>query len=222
MLTPTTLETRADMTQVFIHSTAIVECDRIGEGTRIWAFTHVMRDVSIGADCNIGEHCFIESGAVVGNQVTIKNGNLVWDGIHLEDGVFVGPQVVFTNDLYPRSPRLAQARKRYADHGWLKPTRIRQGASLGAGAVILAGITIGDFCMVAAGSTVTRSLPPYALAVGSPARIRGWVCQCGKPLDFAKDTAICAECGLEFVNAGGSVELLRPVVSAIPEQSAEA
>ncbi len=89
---------------VFIHPASIVETEQIGRGTRIWAFTHVMQGISIGADCNIGEHCFIESGVVIGNNVTIKNGNMLWDGVTLEDGVFVGPNVSFTNDLYPRSP----------------------------------------------------------------------------------------------------------------------
>src|SRR5688572_24453525 len=151
------------MTQAFVHSSAIVETTQIGEGTRIWAYTHVMPDVAIGVDCNIGDHCFIESGATIGNQVTIKNGNMVWEGVHLEDGVFVGPQVVFTNDLYPRSPRLPQVHNRYAGRGWLKPTVVKEGASVGAGAVILPGLIIGEFCLVGAGSTVTRSFPPHAL-----------------------------------------------------------
>lgn len=202
------------MPPISIHSTAIVETVQIGEGSRIWAYTHVMRDASIGTHCNIGDHCFIESGAIVGNQVTIKNGNMLWKGVHLEDGVFVGPQVVFTNDLYPRSPRLVQATRRYAADGWLKPTLIKQGASLGAGTVILAGITIGEFAMVGAGSTVTRSVPPYALVVGSPARARGWVCQCGQPLVFSNGAATCTACALEFVTSGGGVTPLPPVVSA--------
>jgi UDP-2-acetamido-3-amino-2,3-dideoxy-glucuronate N-acetyltransferase len=201
------------MTDVFIHSTAIVDTERIGEGTRIWAYTHVMRDVSIGINCNIGEHCFIESGAIIGSQVTIKNGNMLWEGVHLEDGVFVGPQVLFTNDLYPRSPRLSQAQKRYANRDWLQPTVVKQGASLGGAAVILAGITIGEFCMVGAGATVTKSPPPYALAVGSPARVLGWVCQCGQPLVFSNGAAACAECGLEFIKTDRAVELRPAVVS---------
>jgi acetyltransferase-like isoleucine patch superfamily enzyme len=201
------------MTQVFVHSSAIVETTRIGEGTRIWAYTHVMPDVPIGTDCNIGDHCFIESGATIGNQVTIKNGNMVWEGVHLEDGVFVGPLVVFTNDLHPRSPRLPQVQQRYADRGWLQATVIKHGASLGAGSVILAGITIGEFCMVGAGSIVNRSLPPYALAVGLPARVRGWVCQCGQRLVFSNDAAACATCGLEFIKIDGAVELRPTVVS---------
>jgi acetyltransferase-like isoleucine patch superfamily enzyme len=203
------------MEDIFVHPTAIVETSEVGDGTRVWAYTHVMNGAIIGANCNIGEHCFIESGATVGNQVTVKNGNMIWEGVHLEDGVFLGPRVAFTNDLYPRSPRLPQARKRYADRGWLKPTFIGQGASVGAGAVIIAGITIGEFSMVGAGATVTRSLPPYGLAIGSPARLRGWVCQCGLPLTFAKDIATCVECDLAFVNTGESVELLPALVSKV-------
>jgi acetyltransferase-like isoleucine patch superfamily enzyme len=201
------------MTQVFVHSSAIVETTQIGGATRIWAYTHVMRDVSIGAECNIGEHCFIESGATIGNQVTIKNGNMVWEGVHLEDGVFVGPMVVFTNDLYPRSPRLPQVQHRYADHGWLKQTLVKRGASLGAGSIILAGVTIGEFCMVGAGAVVNKSLPPHALAVGSPARVRGWVCECGQRLLFLNETATCTTCGLEFIKID-SVVALRPAMIA--------
>jgi acetyltransferase-like isoleucine patch superfamily enzyme len=200
------------MNDIFIHPTAIVETTDIGEGTRIWAFTHVMRGVSIGANCNIGEQCFIESGVTIGSEVTVKNGNMLWEGIHLEHGVFVGPRVTFTNDLYPRSPRLSQAHKRYADRRWLKSTFVKEGASLGGGAIILAGTTVGEFCMVAAGAIVTRTLPPYALAVGSPARLRGWVCQCGQPLTFSNGAAACRECDLSFVGTSHSVTVLPSVL----------
>jgi acetyltransferase-like isoleucine patch superfamily enzyme len=201
------------MSSIIIHPGALVETVQIGDGTRIWAYTHVMRDASIGANCNIGEHCYIESRVKIGNNVTIKNGNMIWEGVTLEDGVFVGPQVIFTNDLYPRSPRLPQASRRYADQRWLKTTCVKRGTSLGAGAVILAGITVGEFSMVGAGSTVTKSVPPYSLVVGSPARLRGWVCQCGQPLQFSDVIARCAECHLEFARNGESVELLQAVVS---------
>jgi acetyltransferase-like isoleucine patch superfamily enzyme len=203
------------MADTFVHPASIVETSRIGDGTRIWAYTHVMRDVSIGTNCNIGEHCFIEAGATVGNNVTIKNGNMIWEGVHLEDGVFVGPQVVFTNDLHPRSPRLPQARRRYADQRWLTTTFVKQGTSIGAGAVILAGVTIGEFCMVGAGATVTRSVPPYALVVGSPARVRGWVCQCGHPLVFANDEATCQECQMGFARSGDSISFVGSVVHCV-------
>jgi len=190
---------------VFVHPSAIVEAQQIGPGTRIWAFTHVLAGVSIGADCNIGDYCYIESGVVIGDEVTIKNGNMLWEGITLEDGVFVGPQVCFTNDLYPRSPRLPQARKRYDGRDWLLPTLVKRGASLGAGAVMLAGITIGEFAMVGAGAIVASDVPPYALAIGSPARIRGWVCQCGQRLRFEKQEATCNACGLRFIAREGTI-----------------
>jgi len=194
------------MIGVYAHATAIVETSSIGKGTRIWAFAHVMGDVTVGVQCNIGEHCFIESGATVGNHVTIKNGTMVWEGIHLEDGVFVGPHVTFTNDSYPRSPRLPQARSRYADRQWLERTLVRRGASIGAGAIILPGITVGEFAMVGAGSLVTKDVVPHALVVGAPARACGWVCQCGYRLTFANDLAPCAQCGLVFVKAHGAIE----------------
>lgn len=195
------------MKGVFTHPTSIVETSQIGEGTRIWALAHVMDGVSIGANCNVGDHCFIESGAVIGDNVTIKNGNMIWDGVTLEEGVFVGPHVFFTNDLYPRSPRLPQAAKRYSNHDWLARTLVKQGATLGAAAVILANVTIHEFAMVGAGAIVTKDVPAYALVVGNPARVRGWVCQCGQPLKFQGDNATCGDCGLEYVKSGEIVKL---------------
>jgi acetyltransferase-like isoleucine patch superfamily enzyme len=200
---------------VFVHPAAIVETEQIGPHTRIWAFVHVMANAAIGANCNIGDHCFIESGAVLGDNVTVKNGNMIWEGIVLEDGVFVGPHVFFTNDRYPRSPRLPQARARYAGRDWLEPTIVRRGASLGAGATLLAGITVGEFAMVGAGAVVTRDVPAYALVVGHPARVKGWVCQCGQPLKFGEGGSIpreatpgsqegaeCPDCGRAYIGDG--------------------
>src|SRR6266545_2030661 len=157
------------MTAPFIHRTALVETEQIGENTRIWAYSHILSGVRIGQNCNIGDHCFIEGGVSIGNNATIKNGNMIWEGVTIEDGVFIGPHVFFTNDLYPRSPRLPQASYRYHDkENWLRPTCVKQGASLGAAAVILAGVTIGRFSMVGAGAVVTRDVPDYALVRGNP------------------------------------------------------
>lgn len=192
---------------VFVHPTAIVESGQIGEGTRIWAFAHIMAGVSIGKHCNIGDHCFIESGVIVGSNVTLKNGNMLWDGVVLEDGVFLGPQAVFTNDLYPRSPRLAQAAQKYASRDWLLPTLVQRGASVGAGAVIVAGSTLGAFCMVGAGAVVTKDVPSHALVVGNPARQLGWVCQCGQRLDFGGSLATCPSCSLDYAEREGLVRL---------------
>jgi len=195
------------MDDVYIHPAAIVETHQIGKGTRIWAFTHIMRDVSIGKNCNIGEHCFIESGAVIANNITIKNGNMVWNGVTLQDGVFIAPHVTFTNDLYPRSPRLLQAKRRYSNQKWLFPTLVKQGATVGAGAIILANITIYEFAMVGAGAVVTRNVPPYALVIGNPARIQGWVCLCGQPLEFRLGIATCNNCKRRFTQDGNEVQI---------------
>jgi acetyltransferase-like isoleucine patch superfamily enzyme len=192
---------------VYIHPTALVETQQIGEGTRIWAFSHLMAGVSIGMNCNVGDHCFIKSGASIGNDITIKNGNMIWEGVTLDDGVFVGPQVLFTNDRQPRSPRLAQAKMRYSNCDWLLPTRVKQGASLWSGAILLAGVTIGEFAMVGAGAVVTKDVPPYSLVIGNPARIVGWVCQCGHSLEFQEGSASCSHCSIDFVRTGEVVKL---------------
>ena len=195
------------MNDVFIHPTALVETQQIGSETRIWAFSHVLKGAEIGARCNIGDHCFIEAGVRIGDSVTIKNGNRLWEGVTLESGVFVGPGVFFTNDLYPRSPRLHQVEGRYATKQWLVPTHVAEGASLGAGAVIIAGVTIGQFAMVGAGAVVTKDVPPHALVIGNPARIRGWVCQCGQPLTFQQRSADCTTCGRMYRKTNDGVEL---------------
>ncbi len=150
----------------FAHPQAIVETKHVGEGTRIWAFAHVLPGASIGRDCNICDHVFIENDVTVGDRVTIKCGVQLWDGAKIEDDVFIGPNVTFTNDAFPRSKqRLA----RYPT------TSIRKGASIGANATILPGITVGPGAMVGAGAVVTRSVPPHAVVVGNPARISRYV-----------------------------------------------
>ncbi len=207
------------MNNVRIHSMALVETEEIGEGTAVWAFAHVMRGAQVGRACNIGDHVFIESGAVIGNNVTVKNGNLIWEGVTLEDGVFVGPGVIFTNDLYPRSPRLALAHDRYSrKENWLVPTLVRQGASLGAGAVVVAGVTIGEYALIAAGAVVTKDVSPFALMRGNPARMAGWVCPCGQSrsaqFKFEAEQATCDVCGVQFRMRNGLIE---PVNTRNPE-----
>jgi UDP-2-acetamido-3-amino-2,3-dideoxy-glucuronate N-acetyltransferase len=179
-----------------IHVHAIVETEDIGEGTSIWAFAHVMQGVRIGSGCNIGDHAFIETGAVVGNNVTVKNQVLIWDGITIEDDVFVGPRVTFTNDRYPRSPRMPEALQRYsAKENWLSRTVVRRGCTIGAGAVICPGIELGEYCLVAAGSVVTRSVNPFSMVRGNPARHCQSVCTCGQPLQGDWQSADCEKCG---------------------------
>lgn len=145
----------------FIHERALVETDMIGAGTRIWAFAHVMPGAVIGVDCNICDHTYVEGDVIVGDRVTLKSGVFLWDGLRVEDDVFIGPQATFTNDLMPRS------RQPFT----LLKTTIRRGASIGAGAVILPGLTIGERAMVGAGAIVTKDVPTDAVVVGNPARV---------------------------------------------------
>lgn len=161
---------------VFVHENALCESDAIGPRTRVWAFAHVMAGARVGADCNLCDHAFIESGAVIGDRVTIKNGVVVWDRVTIEDEVFVGPNAVFTNDLVPRA-----AIKKTPEH--FLPTLVRRGASIGANATIVCGVTLGECCFVGAGSVVIRDVPAHALVVGNPARRIGWMCACGEKLD---------------------------------------
>jgi UDP-2-acetamido-3-amino-2,3-dideoxy-glucuronate N-acetyltransferase len=146
----------------FQHPHALVESNTIGTGTRIWAFVHILPNAQIGENCNICDHVFIENDVKVGNRVTIKCGVQLWDGVTLEDDVFIGPNATFTNDLFPRSK----------DHS--KPiakTFVARGASIGANATILAGLTIGEGAMIGAGSVVTKDVPPKAVVFGNPARV---------------------------------------------------
>ncbi len=146
---------------VFIHERALVESELIGAGTRIWAFAHVMPGARIGRDCNVCDHTYIEGGAIVGDRVTIKSGVYLWDGLRVQDDVFIGPQATFTNDRFPRSKQPFE----------VQFTTVCRGATIGAGAVILPAITIGERAFVGAGAVVTTDVPPYALVVGNPARV---------------------------------------------------
>lgn len=153
------------MAEAFIHPQALCETDDVGEGTRVWAFAHLLPGARVGADCNICDGVFIENRVVVGDRVTVKCGVQLWDGVTLGDDVFVGPNATFTNDPLPRSRR------------WMPEpgtTVVRDGASIGANATILSGLEIGPGAMVGAGAVVTRSVPAHAIVVGNPARITGY------------------------------------------------
>jgi len=156
------------MANFFQHEKALVESSKIGAGTRIWAFAHVLPGAQIGTDCNLCDHVFVENDVVVGDRVTIKSGVQLWDGVDLEDDVFVGPNVTFTNDPFPRS-------KQYLAPGKHPRTVVRKGASIGANATILPGITIGERAMVGAGAVVNRNVPPEAIVVGNPAQITAYM-----------------------------------------------
>ncbi len=150
------------MSDFFKHEKSLVESDQIGRGTRVWAFAHILPEARVGMDCNICDHVFIENNVELGDRVTIKCGVQLWDGTWVGDDVFIGPNATFTNDLWPRSREWPE---KFAD------TIIENGASIGAGAVILPGITIGRGAMIGAGAVVTRSVPPHAVVVGNPGRI---------------------------------------------------
>ncbi|RJP34583.1 MAG: N-acetyltransferase [Phycisphaerales bacterium] len=191
----------------FVHERALCESQHVGAGSRIWEFAHVMEGARIGDDCNIGGGVFIETGASLGDGVIVKNHVLIWDGVTIEDHAFIGPAVVFTNDRQPRSRFLPEARRRYERRDtWLEPTLIRRGASLGAGAIIRCGVTVGRYAMVAAGALVTHDVQDYQLVVGSPARPSGWVCRCGTVMD---GSLVCLDCRRSYQPIDGSIRLQR-------------
>jgi len=172
------------MAAKFVHPTALVESENIGEGTRVWAYAHVLPEVFIGTNCNLGDHSFVETGARIGNNVTVKNNVSIWEGVTVEDDCFLGPSVVFTNDRFPRSPRMPDAASRYETRaGWLEETVVEQGCSIGANSIICPGIRLGKYSMIAAGSIVSHDVPPHALMMGVPARRVGTVCRCGLRTD---------------------------------------
>jgi UDP-2-acetamido-3-amino-2,3-dideoxy-glucuronate N-acetyltransferase len=181
---------------VFVHERALCESDDIGPRTRIWAFAQVMKGARVGADCNICGHAFLETGAVLGNHVTVKNSVLLWDKVTVEDDVFLGPNVVFTNDMNPRAA-FKKPPERFL------PTRVKTGASIGANATIVCGTTIGKQAFVGAGSVVIRDVPAHALVVGNPARRIGWMCTCGEKLD----QKLACTCGRRYRLLGATTGL---------------
>lgn len=175
---------------VFVHPSSIVDNDvEIGEGTKIWHFCHIQRGARIGKDCVLGQNVNVSNHVRIGNGVKIQNNVSVYEGVELEDHVFCGPSCVFTNDLTPRS--------KYPKNHKYKKTLIRHDATLGANCTIVCGNTVGEYAMVAAGAVVTKSVRPYALVAGIPAREIGWVCECGQVLD---DAFICPDCGRDHKN----------------------
>ena len=187
----------------FAHETAVVDQpSEIGAGTRIWHFSHVMRDTKIGARCNIGQNVVISPQCTVGDNVKIQNNVSVYTGVVLEDDVFCGPSMVFTNVINPRSH--VERKDEY------RRTLVRKGASIGANATIVCGVTLGRYCVVGAGGVVTRDVPDYAVVYGNPARVRSWVCWCGVGLELGGDDeatreAGCRACGRKYRREGRHV-----------------
>src|SRR5215216_2853953 len=181
---------------VFVHALALCESDDVGPRTRIWAFAHVLSGARIGADGNVGGHAFVERGVVVGNAVTIKNGVQLFSGVTVEDEVFLGPGAVFTNDASPRAPYPK------GPASW-RATLVRRGATVGANATVLSGLTIGCWAMVGAGSVVTGDVAAHALVVGNPARQAGWACECGRALP----EGLACGCGRSYrLTGAGTLE----------------
>ncbi len=183
----------------FIHPTAVVEEGvEIGEGTRIWHFVHVRKGAKIGRNCNIGKGVYIDAGVEIGNNVKIQNFVSVYRGVKVEDDVFLGPHATLTNDLYPRA---------FNKEWEVIPTLIKKGASIGANATVVCGVTIGEYAMVGAGAVVTKDVPPHGLVLGNPARLKGFVCYCGRPFrredieELNEEVAIfrCRHCGRKVV-----------------------
>jgi UDP-2-acetamido-3-amino-2,3-dideoxy-glucuronate N-acetyltransferase len=189
---------------VQIHESAWIDepCE-IGEGTTIWHFSHVMENARIGRNCNLGQNVVVSPDVVLGNNVKVQNNVSIYTGVILEDDVFCGPSMVFTNVVNPRSeiPRRDEYRR----------TLVRRGASLGANATLVCGVEIGRYAFVGAGAVVTRDVPAYALVVGSPARRVGWVCRCGVKLPAGSAEPRCAACGNTYKEDGSSLGPLREV-----------
>jgi UDP-2-acetamido-3-amino-2,3-dideoxy-glucuronate N-acetyltransferase len=182
---------------VKVHPQGLCESDQVGDGTRVWAFAHVLPGAVVGKDCNICDCAFIEDGAVLGDRVTVKNAVLVWRGVTVEDDVFLGPNVLFTNDLRPRSGTAFSADD-------VVPTMVRRGASLGAGVVVVCGTEIGEYAFAGAGAVITRDVAPQSFVAGNPAVHKGWVCRCGARLTADADAGVwrCTACGTEYGQDG--------------------
>ena len=191
------------------HKTAIVDDGaRIGAGTRIWHFSHISKGARIGAGCTLGQNVFVAPNVKIGSHCKIQNNVSVYEGVELEDYVFCGPSMVFTNIRDPRCEFPQRGSEFYV------PTRVCRGASLGANSTIVCGITIGERAFVAAGAVVTRDVPAYGLVKGNPARLTHWVCACGRKLDLVVDpdgeeTTTCPKCNRKYNRFGRKVTLIQ-------------
>src|SRR5688572_13742265 len=186
----------------FVHESSYVdEPFEIGEGTKIWHFSHVMAGSRIGRRCNIGQNVVISPDVRIGDNVKLQNNVSIYTGVELEDDVFCGPSMVFTNVVNPRSH--VSRKDEY------RRTLVKRGASIGANATVVCGHTIGRYAFIGAGAVVTRDIPDYALVVGNPGRIAGWMCQCGIKLGFSRDkesqSCTCEACGKSYIKSGDQV-----------------
>jgi UDP-2-acetamido-3-amino-2,3-dideoxy-glucuronate N-acetyltransferase len=184
--------------KIYKHPTAEVQSEKIGDNTRIWQFVVILKEATIGQNCNINSHVFIENDVIIGNNVTIKSHISVWDGITIKDDAMLGPNVVFTNDLRPRSKQEYE----------LKRITIETGASIGANSTILGGVNIGQFAMVGLGSVVTKDVPAYSLVYGNPARLKAWIDEKGNKMIIIDADTLQAIDGRIFKKSGNSIVLV--------------
>jgi UDP-2-acetamido-3-amino-2,3-dideoxy-glucuronate N-acetyltransferase len=185
----------------FAHPTAVVgEPAEIGEGTQIWHFSHIMSGAKIGKNCIIGQNVFVSRGAILGNNIKVQNNVSIYDRVVLEDDVFCGPSMVFTNVFNPRS--FISRKKEF------RQTLVKKGATIGANATIVCGNTVGHYALIGAGSVVTKDVPDYALVYGNPGKVMGWVCQCAVEIAFRTDKAICKACGKKYKKDRTGVRLV--------------
>lgn len=187
----------------FVHESSYVdEGAQIGTDTKIWHFSHVMSTAKVGKHCNLGQNVLVAADVIIGDNVKIQNNVSLYTGVIVEDDVFLGPSMVLTNVINPRSHIIRKDE--------FKTTLIKQGASIGANATIVCGVTLGRYCFIGAGSVITHDVPDYGLVYGNPGRIQGWMCQCGIRLEFKRlnehEHAICKECSEQYVNKGNIVE----------------
>jgi len=194
-------------TGYFAHESAYIDDGvEIGENTKIWHFSHIMSDTVIGKDCNFGQNVVVSPGCKIGDNVKIQNNVSVYTGVIIEDDVFCGPSMVFTNVINPRSH--VSRKDEYKD------TLIKKGASIGANATIVCGTTLGEYSFIGAGTVVTKDIAPYSLVTGNPGRVKGYVCQCGVKLDIgteaANDTEVtCKDCNTSFKKTTTGIEVAR-------------
>jgi UDP-2-acetamido-3-amino-2,3-dideoxy-glucuronate N-acetyltransferase len=191
------------MADYFVHSSSFVDDGAvIGAGSKIWHFSHVMPGAVIGERCNLGQNVVVMPGTRLGNNVKVQNNVSIYEGVVLEDDVFCGPSCVFTNVMNPRSHISRKAEYRQ--------TLVRRGATIGANATVVCGVTVGEYAFIGAGAVVTADVPSYGLMVGVPARRVGWMCQCGVRLNISGGMARCESCGSAYRESGGRLDRVDP------------